>query len=722
MRPNASSTSSESPATIQSAATVRYPNPAVWLEPLLSPRSIAVVGASERTGSLGRSTLIQTLANGFEGEIFPVNPNYRQILGRDCHPSLGDLPRAADLVVLAVANASLEEQMQSAIAVGCRSAAIFASAYLEGDTSPLLTERLSALARSAGMPVCGANCMGFYHPARNVNAAWYEAGRIKSGPIGLITHSGSLFFSLAANDPRVGYSLLVSPGQELSVMADDYMHYMLEDGATRTIALFIETVRNPAGFIAALEKANARGIPVIAMKVGRTAESARLARSHSGAITGDDAAYEALFDKYGVLRARTVDELMNTARLMSARKRVAAGAVAAVLDSGGARGLFLDLAADLGVPMAKISRETEDKLRRRLEYGLEPVNPVDAWGTGNDNAAVFQDCLQAVVDDPNSSLGVLMTDLSNDQDSANEEFAQLAVDVSEKTSKPILLATHWGQLRGRKMSALVEAKGVVTMDGADNLLLAVRHAFAYRDFRALPSLSPLRGPSSTVLTRWRQRLMCATALDEAESLSLLADFGIAHPRFEIAQSAADATAASQRLGLPVAMKTATIGIHHKSEVDGVRLGLTTAERVAPAYRDLAARLGPRVIISCMARPGVELALGLVHDPQFGPIVVVSAGGTLIEVLQDRQVALPPLDGVRAKRMLERLRLRPLLAGHRGRAAVNLDNLADTIARFSLIAATLGDLIAELDVNPLIAGADGAVAVDALVLPRAAAVS
>jgi acetate---CoA ligase (ADP-forming) len=720
MRPNSSSTTNESSAAIQSAAQVRRPNPEVWLEPLLSPRSIAVVGASERAGSLGRSTLIQALANGFEGEIFPVNPNYRQILGHDCYPSLDDLPRAPDLVVLAVANAALEEQMQRAIAIGCRSATIFASAYLEGDTSPLLTERLSALARVAGVPVCGANCMGFYHPARNVNAAWYEAGRVKSGPIGLITHSGSLFFSLAANDPRVGYSLLVSPGQELSVMADDYMHYMLEDGATRVIGLFVEAVRNPAGFIAALEKANARDIPVVAMNVGRTAESARLARSHSGAITGDDAAYEALFDKYGVLRARTVEELMNTARLMSARKRVAAGAVAAVLDSGGARGLFLDLADDLGVPMAKISPETEDKLRRRLEYGLEPVNPVDAWGTGNDNAGVFRDCLQAVVDDPDSALGILMTDLSNDQDPANEEFAQLTVDVSEKTGKPILMATHWAQLRGRKMSAAVEAAGVVTIDGTDNLLLAVRHAFAYRDFRALPPLSPPPSPSASVLARWRQRLMCAAALDEADSLSLLGDFGIAHPHFEIVHSVAEAAAVSQRLGLPVAMKTAMAGIHHKSEVGGVHLGLTTAESVARAYQDLAVRLDPRVIVSRMATPGVELALGLVHDRQFGPIVVVGAGGILIEVLQDRQVALPPLDGVRAKRMLERLRLRPLLAGHRGRPAVNLDRLADAIARFSLIAATLGDLIAELDVNPLIASADGVVAVDALVLPQAAA--
>jgi len=691
-----------------------------WLGPLLEPRSIAIVGASERPGSFGRSTLTQALANGFKGEIYPVNPNQREILGLKCYPSLAELPRPPDLAVLAVANPALEAQTKLAIDTGCKSAAIFASAYLEGDHTPLLAQRLAGLAREAGMPVCGANCMGFYHPARDVNAAWYDAGRVERGPVGLISHSGSLFLSLAANDPRVGYSLIVSPGQELAVTAADYMHYMLEDGATRVIALFLETVRDPAGFAAALEKANARDIPVVAIKVGRTAESARLARSHSGAMTGDDAAYEALFEKYGVLRARTVDELMTTALLMSHGKRVAPGGLAAVLDSGGARGLFIDLADELGVPLAKISPETEQKLRDRLEYGLEPVNPVDAWGTGHDADGIFRDCLQAVVDDPASALGVMMTDVSNDRDPMSEGFAQITVDVSEKTGKPIIMAHHWTHLRGREVLARIGAKGVLTIEGTENLFLAIRHAFAHRDFRALPVLDLPPAPAAAVVARWRQRLTQPSALDEAESLALLADCGIANPGAEIAQSADEAVAAARRLGFPVAVKTAMPGIHHKSDVDGVRLALATDEEVAGAYGDLARRLGPRVIVAAMAKPGVELALGLVHDSQFGPIMMVGAGGTLIEVLKDRQVALPPLDSLRAMRLLDRLRLRPLLDGHRRRPAADIAKLADAIARFSLLAASLGDLIEELDVNPLIAGPAGVVAVDALVLPRAAA--
>jgi acyl-CoA synthetase (NDP forming) len=691
-----------------------------WLKPLLEPRSIAIVGASERPGAFGRTTLSQTLAGGFNGKIYPVNPNQREILGLKCYPSLADLPEPADLVVLVVANALLEEQMRLAVKTGCRAATIFASAYLEGDTAPLLTERLRGIAREAGMPLCGANCMGFYHPARGVNAGWYAAGKLEPGPIGLITHSGSLFISLAGNDPRVGYSLIISPGQELVVNVADLMHYMLDDEATRTIALFLETVRDPAGFAAALEKANARDIPVIAVKVGKTAEAARLAVSHSGAITGDDAAYEALFEKYGVMRARTVDEMMATAVLMSRKKRVAAGGVAAVLDSGGARGLFIDLAAELGVPIAKISAATEQKLRNRLEYGLEPVNPVDAWGTGRDAYGVFRDCLQAVVDDPASAIGLLLTDVSNDQDPMSEEFAGLTVEVDGKTDKPVILAHHWTHLRGREVLGRVEAKGVVSIEGTENLFLAIRHAFAYRDFRALPALSPPDAPDAGVVSRWRKRLATGAEMDEAESLSLLADFGIEGPGFAVANSRAEAEAAAQHLGFPVAVKTAIAGIRHKSDVEGVQLGLKTAADVAEAYDDLARRLGPRVLVARMAEPGVELALGLVNDRQFGPLVVVAAGGTLIEAMGDRRVAIPPVDRLRALKLLDRLRLRPLLSGHRRRPAADLDKLADAVARFSVLAACLGDLIAEFDVNPLIAGPEGTLAVDALMLPRAAA--
>lgn len=688
-----------------------------WLRPLLEPRSIAIVGASDREGSFGRTTLEQTLLGKAKVPVYPVNPKQKEMLGLPCYPSLAELPEPADLVIFAVANALLEEQVALAIKTGCKAGTIFASGYMERDRDPPMPRRLAAMTKAAGFPLCGANCMGYYNPAYGVNASWFGAGPLEAGPIGLVTHSGTLFITLAGNDVRYGYSLIVSAGQELCVTAADYMHFMLDRPETKVIALFIEAVRDPSGFISALERANAKDVPVVAIKVGRTETSAKLAQSHSGAITGNDAAYEALFERYGVMRAQNVDELMATAMLLSSPKRAAKGGVAAVLDSGGARGLFLDLAHDLDVPIAQINKQTEQTLRDTLEYGLDPVNPVDAWGTGHEFERRFRECLQAVTEDPDSGLGILMTDISNDADPLAFDLARSAIDANNSSAKPVIMASHWSQLTNRHNPLKVVQAGVPFIEGTENVLLAAKHAFTYRDFRALPALKLPKAPDAKVIERWRKQLSKGEDLVEAEGLALLADFGIAVPRSASVASEAELAEALGGMTMPVALKTAMPGIHHKSDVGGVKLGIASREEAIEAYRDLARRLGPDVLVAEMARPGTELALGMIQDDQFGPVVIVGAGGTMIEVLKDRRVALPPIDAPRAQSLLDRLKLRPLLDVHRKRPAADIDKLANTIARFSVLAATLGDLIAELDVNPLIAGPDGAIAVDALVIPK-----
>ena len=691
-------------------------DPAKWLEPMLSPRSIAIVGASDRTGSFGRSTLEQTIAGGFTGEIFPVNPRLSDVLGLRCYPSLADLPHPADLVVLVVANDALESQLDLVGRTGCKSAVIFASGYLESDHEPPLTERLAAIARSYGLPLCGANCMGFVRPAAATHATWYKAGALRSGGIGFISHSGSIFLTLSSNDPRFALSLGVSPGQELVVSAADYLHFMLEDEQTRAVALFLETVRDPDGFSAALEKAKDRDIPIVALKIGRTEKSALLAKSHSGALAGNDAAYEALFDRYGVVRVRTIDELASTTMLMAQPRRVFQGGLGAVLDSGGARGLFIDLAHDSGIKFAEISGETEGRLRNVLEYGLEPVNPVDAWGTGNNAGAIFEECLQAVADDPDTGLAILMSDITNDEDPANASFAELVRNVQTRSNKPVVLGLHWSQHRSKQVSRSLADAGVPVLDGVENALLAIKHAFEYRDFRALPTGCLPTSPNATIISRWRHRLGEGRELDETESLELLRDYAIPVPSNEIVSTADQAVVAAERIGWPVALKTAMPGIRHKSDVGGVRLNIRTAEAMRDAFHEMASCLGPRCAVAAMAEKGVELALGVVRDEQFGPVVLIGSGGTLIEVLRDRQAALPPFDENWARRLLDRLSLRSLLDGHRGEPPADIVSLLTVIARFSKLASDLGDLISEMDVNPVIVSSRGVIAVDAITIP------
>ncbi len=684
------------------------------LTPLLTPRTIAVVGASARERSPGRVTLTQALMEAPVGTVFPVNPNQDEILGVPCYPSLADLPAPMDMAILSVRNDMVEAQLAAAIAAGTRAAVIYGSCYLPNDGESRLVTRLAAMAREAGVPICGGNCMGFCHPEAGVRATWWEAGELEPGGITVISHSGSAFISLITLDPRTRYNLVVSAGQEVTTTAADYLDYALELPSTRVVGLFLETVRDPEAFLAGLEKAAARGVPVVTLKVGRTAESARLAESHSGALAGNDAAYEAVFERYGVLRVETMDEFAATLLLLEAPKRPGPGGLAAVLDSGGYRGQLVDLADDAGVTFAKISDATTGILASRLEYGLEPINPLDVWGSGRDYLGVFRACMQALVDDPDTAMAFLLNDISP-SDTIGQEFCEIFREIDRATDKPLAVGMHWSRVTAPDFVLELTRKGVPVLDGLQNVLGAVKHAFAYRDFQDRPPASAPPPPAEAVIARWRARLTGPDALDEAEALALLGEFGVPTLPAQVVESEADALAAAAEIGFPVALKTAAPGIKHKSDVGGVVLGLGDAAALRAAYGDIAGRLGPRVLVSKMAQPGVEMALGIVRDAQFGPLLMVGAGGVLIELMRDRRFVLPPADGAAARRAIDALASRPLLDGMRGAPAVDVESLAEALARLSLVATHLGDLLAEVDINPMLVTQEGCMALDALVI-------
>ncbi len=689
------------------------------LAPLLTPRSIAVVGASSKPGTPGNFIISEIRRGGFEGALYAVNPGYDEVEGLPCRPSLGDLPEPADLALLVVANHRLEAQLADAIDAGTRAAVIYASCHLGDDGDPPLLDRLRRRARAAGLLVCGGNGMGFYNLDAGVWACPYAIhGGLEPGPVALVSHSGSAFSSLLDLGKRMRFNLAVSPGQEITATAADYLDYALDMPTTRVAALFLEAVRDAHGFTAALAKAAGRAIPVVALKVGRTAEGARSALTHSGAIAGSDAAFQALCDRYGVIRVDTLDELVATTSLLAQPRRAAAGSLAAILDSGGERGMLVDVAEGLGVPFADINDDTRGKLAARLGDGLEPVNPCDAWDALHGFEQVFADCFRALVNDPDTAIGVFFADLREGRFLA-EPYVRACRAAAAGCDKPVALATIVGRARYGPLADRLLDDGIPVLDGMDSALKAVRNALAWRDFRARPPLSPPSPPRGAAVGRWRARLGQGGALDEAEGLALLTDFGIPTLPVHVAGDRDAALAAAESLGYPVAMKTAAPGVRHKSDVAGVKLDLATSDAAAAAYDDLAARLGPRVLVAPMAGGGVEIALGLTIDPQFGPVVMVGAGGTMVEVLRDARFALAPFDAAAAERLIDGLRVRPLLAGARGAPPADVGALAQTIARFSALAAELGDVLGEIDVNPLLAGPKRCVALDALVAGRGA---
>ena len=692
------------------------PRPASRLDPLLAPCSIAFVGASARRGAPGHTMLDLNRGTALEGRLYPVNPRYSRIDGIDCYPSLDALPEVPDLAVLGLADRRLEGALFQAAAAGVRAAVIFGGANLEAPEQTRLVRRLSTIAEEAGILICGGNGMGFYNLDAGLRITFSRPPRAtRAGNVALISHSGSSWSSLTHNDGRLRFNLSVSSGQELNVGVADYLRYVLSMPTTRAIGLILETVRSPEDFASALAEANAREVPVMVLKVGRTEQSARLAISHSGAIVGDDAAFDAIFEHYGVGRARTLEELAAGLLLLSTAGRVGPGGLALIHDSGFERELLIDLASDHGVALASISPQTRDRLAALLDPGLEPVNPLDAWGTGRDYEGVFSECLCALVEDPDTACGFISHSI-RDNFWISEGWTRVAEESVRRCAKPIGFVSNFPWVQDGAVVERLSEMGIPVIGGMGNGLDAARHLFAWRDFLARETPSPPAGLDAGRRSAWQARLEAGEVLDEAEGLALLADYGLDVARSRVASSRDEIEALAEVIDAPVALKTAMPGVHHKSDSGGVVLGVAP-DRLTEAYDALAARLGPRVLVADMAPPGVEMALGVVRDPHFGPLVVVAAGGVLVELLADRRLAVPPFDSNRAKELISRLRCRPLLDAHRGRPPSNVAALADAAARLSVLAAELGPWIAEIDVNPIIVGPERAVAVDALVVPR-----
>jgi acyl-CoA synthetase (NDP forming) len=685
---------------------------------MLEARSVAVVGASARPGSFGEQMMLQLLRGGFDGPVYPVNPRYPEVLGHRSFPSLADVPESVDLTLLGVSNAHLEEQLQAAADAGARSAVIFANCYerpIEG--KPPLTERLATIARMSGMALCGGNGMGFINIERGLRACGFsEPEYLEPGSIAFITHSGSAFSAMLHNDRRLRFNLAVSSGLEMVTTAADYIEYALDQPSTTLIAMFIETTRDPRAFRAALTRAANRDVPVIALKVGRSAPAKELVMAHSGALAGEDGAYEALFEAHGVLRVRTLDEMADTLELFAVGRRAAPGGLAAIHDSGGERAHLIDVAEDAGVRLAHISETTKAHLASVLEEGLPAVNPLDAWGTGHDADPIFLQCMLALLDDPDSGALAFCVDLTTEV-TAEGGYTEVACDAFARTKKPMAVLSNLSSAVDRGDATRLRAAGIPVLEGTATGLAAFGHLFSYRDFRTRPPVRTRRGVDAAVRRKWQRRLRARQPLDELEALSLLRDYGLSVIPAEPASSLEEAVDAAEHVGWPVALKSAARGPTHKTDVGGVRLGVSGPAELRAAYEELSRELGPRVLVETMASPGTELALGIVRDLQFGPMVMVAAGGVLVETIRDRRFALPPLDHARARGLLDRLAVRPLLDGVRGSPAADLHAVAEAIVHLSIAAEDLGEDLDAIDVNPVIAGPQECVAVDALVVTR-----
>jgi acyl-CoA synthetase (NDP forming) len=690
------------------------------LDPLLKPASIALVGVSERDGSPGQMLAKMVLESDYAGEVYLVNPRYDEILGRPCLPTLESLPVTVDHAVIALGNPHLESALQATIDHGARAATIYSSGILEQDSEPRLLQRLTSMAKAAGLEVCGLNVMGFYNLSHDLYAGIFpRAEEIVKGEISYIAQSGSAFTTLCHNGCRLGFNLCVSSGNELTTTVADYMDWSLEQADTRVIGLFLETVRDPAAFVAALEKANARSIPVVILKIGKSPLGAAMALTHTGAIAGNHAVFQALFKRYGVIEVDDFDEMASILMLLQSGRETCAGGFAAVFESGGFREMVTDEASQLGIEFAPLEDATRSLIAENLDPGLKAENPLDAWGSHNRFEARFEACLEALMQDPNVAAGAFF---SNYRDGyyLSQAIYRAVEAVSKKSDKPIALATCYSDLANSAICRAAHAAGIPLIDGAHETLLAFRHLFDYREFKR----QRIPPPASVALNRdklasWKRKLASHTAetLGETDALALLADFGVTVVSHAAVCSESELLTAAARIGYPLVLKTAQPGIDHKSDSNGVFVNIGSEQELLERYRDLDTRLGPAALVSQMVEQGIEIALGTVNDAQFGPIVMVAAGGILVELLSDRAVAMCPLNQAQAAEMIDSLKANRLLQGMRGKPTANRQALIDAVVNLSVIALEFSDSIAEIDINPVLVNQDGALAVDALILRK-----
>ena len=668
---------------------------------MLEARSVAVVGASARPDTFGSRMVIEALRGSARVQL--VNPRYPRIGELPCAPSLESLDDVPDLVLLGVPDTALLGQLRSAAAVGARSAVLFGSAHIPG-----LRDAVATVAGEAGMAVCGAGCMGFINNASGVRALGYlEPDPLPVGGIALVTHSGSAFSTMLRTRRGFGFRLAVSSGQELVTDTADYVEYAVDDPGTELIALLMETPRAAPRLRRALHRAAERGLPVVILTVGGSPRGRSMVAAHSGALAGDAAGWSAFCTATGAIRTIDLTEFTDTIELFASGRRASrTGGIATVHDSGAERALCADVAHDLGVDFAELSAPTLSTLGELLDEGLTPTNPLDVWGTGADTRTLFGACLRTMSADPAVAVTALAIDLVTEFD-GDTDYTDAVLDIAAESRAPIAVLASVPAAIDPVAAQRLRDAGVPVLEGMRSGLAALGHLGSWP--LAVPAVDATADTERQ--QHWQERITSGSV----DPFALLTDYGVPTVASTTAATLEQVTKAARDIGYPVALKTAAA--EHKTEVGGVVLGLADEDALGAAYGALAARLGSEVTVSAMARPGVEISVGFVRDDAFGPLVIVAAGGVTVELLGDRAVACPPIARPQARRMLDGLRIRPLLAGWRGSPATDTDALLDVILGFSAMATELGDILDAVEANPVIVSPDGVLAVDALVIRR-----
>ena len=699
------------------------------LQRVLEPRSIAIVGASPRAGSFGER-LLANLA-GYDGEIFLVNAKYPEIGARRCYPSLAALPSSPDCVVLTTAREYVEPLVLEAARVKAGGVLLFASGYAETGIPERIAQqqRLSAIAREHDLRILGPNMLGmanYLHRARVTFSDYPDFGSPRPHSVGIASQSGALSQSLAqAIERGVSVSHVVSAGNQCDVDVADLVAYLAEHDACRAIACVLEGMADPQRLVEAAQLAWQADKPLVIHKIATGEQGAQAAMSHTGSLAGSNAAYFASLERAGAIMVSDFEALMETAAFFAKAPRPRATGAAVVATSGGAAIMAADKAELHAVPLPQPSEATRAVLKQHVPEFGSPRNPCDVTAQVLNNPVSLSACGDALMSEP--CYGALVVPQPVAFEVAVPRiatFGELAARYGKIACNVLL--SDW--LQGPASREAEEHPHVAMFRSMDRCFATLAAWHRREAMRQAGPVDRSRRVAPVGAAAEAAKLIAAAGnrtLTEREAKAVLSCYGVPVVGERLVASATEAVQAAAALGMPVALKVESPDLPHKTEAGVIRLGLRTPAEVEQAYAAVMANAAnvqppPRingVLVQPMIPPGAEIMVGARIDPQFGPLVVVGLGGILVELLKDTQVAPAPVPPSEARAMLEKLKGVKLLQGFRGSAPVDLDRLADIVARLSELAADQAGSIAELDVNPLICAADRIIAVDALIVRR-----
>ncbi len=701
-----------------------------YLKPIFEPKSVAVIGASERKNSVGEQVLRNIREGGFTGDIYPVNPKHETVQGLGCYPSLSDIDHPVDLVVFAIPAKGIPKVMRECSQHGVRAAIVLSAGFAEvGKRGVSLQNEIVDIAKTFNIPLIGPNCLGVIRPKVGLNTTFAKSSA-RTGHVALVAQSGAFCTALLdwADTEGYGFSAVASLGATADVGFGEVLDYLAVDPETHSILLYVEGVSNARSFISGLRVA-ARLKPVIIVKSGRNEMGLRAAVSHTGALVGNDIVFDSAIRRAGAVRVDTVTQLFSAAQTLASGTRVEGPRLAIVTNGGGPGVMAADRAADLPLPLAELSDQSIQKLSDVLPAHWSHSDPVDILGDAD--ATRYQAATEIVLADKNvDGLLVLLTPQGMTDPTS---CAQGVIKAAKKHKKPVFACWMGEKLveKGRRLFAKADIPQFRSPEaGVD----AFGYLACYRRNQKslLQAPPPLTKPKETDVEG--ARMIIENALNErrftlsnTESKAVLRAFHIPVSPCINVDSAADALVAAENLGLPVAMKINSPDITHKSDVGGVRLNIREPRSVRTAFREMMdtvelhspeARIQGVTVEPMLDRPSArEIMIGIVQDPVFGPVISFGTGGTTVEIFADNQVALPPLNEYLSKQLIKGTRAAAYLQKFRNLPEANIPELIAVLQRVSEIACELPE-IDELDINPLLVDTNGAIVVDARIIVKA----